>query len=155
MGEKDEYTPMSLVARKSAQQLQSRWVEPDQTLLASVGKMIDMLQLQMVGLHMVGTCGLQEDVAEEVAQENTNMVGLHEKVQDRVDGHDLPVNQAVTAVDGGTEEELSPVGDLHEEMVQVGTSHAESVIVDTDKYTPTSMQSVMPRNVTGKSVTKI
>ena len=51
-GEKDEYTPSSLVAGKSARPLQLRCVEPGRTLVASVGKMIDMLHLQMVGLHM-------------------------------------------------------------------------------------------------------
>ena len=104
---------------------------------------------------MVGTCGLQEGVAEEVAQGNSNMVDLHEKVQDRVDGHDLPVNQAFIAVGDGTEEDLFPVGDGHEELVQVGTSHAESVIEGTDNYTPTSVQSVVPSTVTGEIVTEI
>ena len=120
-GGKDEYTPISLVVEKSVQHLQSEWVEPGHTLVASVVK-----------LHMMGTCGLQEGVTERVAQENSNAVDLHEKMQAIVDGRDLPVNQAVTAVGGGTEEDSSPMGYGHEELVQMGTIHAESVIEGTE-----------------------
>ena len=130
MGDKDEYTPRFLVAGKSAQHLQSEGVELGQSLVESVGRMIDMLQLQMVGLHM----------------------------QDWVEDVTLPVDQVVTdsddsakvgLVDSG---KIFPVGDGHEELVSRGTSHAESVIEGTDKYTPTS---VMPRNVTRGVVTQI
>ena len=66
-----------MVAGKSAQHLQSECVEPGQALVASVGKMIDMLQLQMVWLNMLGTWGLQEEMAEMVAQGNSNVGDLH------------------------------------------------------------------------------
>ena len=153
MGDKDEYTPMSLVAGKSAQHLQSEGVEQGQSLVEYVGRMIDMLQLQMVGLHMqdqvdsvaisvnqvvadrdegtkvnlvaggqifpvgnkinigrviqmVDKWRLQEELDKRVALEENTAVDLHEEVQDMVDGQDLPVNQAVTVVGGGTEENL-------------------------------------------------
>ena len=67
---------------------------------------------------MLGTWGLQEELAE---QGNSNVMNLYEKVKDRVDGQDLPVNQAVTAVGGGTEEDSSSMGDGHEELAQMGT----------------------------------
>ena len=72
-----------------------------------------------------------------VAQGDSNLVDLHEKVQDMVEGQDLSVNQVVTAMGRGTEENLEecvktfPVGAWHEELVKMGTSHTVSVIEGT------------------------
>ena len=48
--------------------------------------MFDMIQLQMVWLHMLGMQGLQGEMTEVVAQGNSNMVELHREVQDVVAG---------------------------------------------------------------------
>ena len=82
-GEGDEYTLSQMVAGKSTKHLQSERWEP---LVASVGKIIDMLQLQMVWLHRLGRQGLRGEMPEVVAQGNSNMVELHREVQDEVAG---------------------------------------------------------------------
>ena len=47
--------------------------------------MFDMIQLQMVWLHMLGMQGLQGEMTEVVAQGNSNVVELHREVQDVVE----------------------------------------------------------------------
>ena len=55
--------------------------------------MFDMIQLQMVWLHMLGMQGLQGEMTEVVAQGNSNVVELHREVQDVVESRDLPIKR--------------------------------------------------------------
>ena len=54
-------------------------------MVESIGKMFDMIQLQMAWLHMLGMQGLQGEMTEVVAQGNSNVVELHREVQDVVE----------------------------------------------------------------------
>ena len=64
--EGDEYTPSQMEVGKSTQH--------KTTLVASVGKMVDILQLQMVWLYMEGPLGWQ--VPNTVIQEDEKQVGV-------------------------------------------------------------------------------
>ena len=83
-----------MMAGKSTQHLQSERGEP---LVESVGKMIDMLQLQMAWVPMLDMQGLQEEMTEVVAQGNSN-VELHREVLEVVESRDLPVNLSDTII---------------------------------------------------------
>ena len=86
-----------MVAGKFTQHLQS---ERGELLVASVGKMFDMLQLQMEWLHMLGMQGLQREMPEVVDQGNSNVVEMHRELKDVVESRDLPDNRVVTKEGG-------------------------------------------------------
>ena len=68
--------------------------------MASVGKMFDMLQLQMEWLNMLGMQGLQREMPEVVDQGNSNVVEMHRELKDVVESRDLPDNRVVTKEGG-------------------------------------------------------
>ena len=83
-----------MMAGKSTQHLQSERGEP---FVESVGKMIDMLQLQMAWVPMLDMQGLQGEMTEVVAHGNSN-VELHREVLEVVESRDLPVNLSDTTI---------------------------------------------------------